>query len=33
LYRRRSATRALALEEAHEQKARYLREGGVIIAG
>jgi hypothetical protein len=32
LYGRRCATRALALEEADEQKARYLREGGVLIA-
>jgi hypothetical protein len=32
LYGRRWATRALALEEADEQKARYLREGGVLIA-
>ena len=31
LYGRRWATRALALEEADEQKARYLREGGVLI--
>ena len=30
--RPRWATRALALEEADEQKARYLREGGVLIA-
>jgi hypothetical protein len=33
LYGRRWATRALALEEAdRQQKARYLREGGVLIA-
>jgi hypothetical protein len=32
LYGRRHATRALALEEADEQKARYLREGGLLIA-
>ena len=32
LYGRRWATKALALEEADEQKARYLREGGVLIA-
>jgi hypothetical protein len=32
LYGRRWATRALALEEADEQKARHLREGGVLIA-
>jgi len=31
-YGRRWATRALALKKADEQKARYLREGGVIIA-
>jgi hypothetical protein len=31
LYGRRHATRARALEEADEQKARYLREGGVLI--
>jgi hypothetical protein len=31
LYGRRWPTRALALEEADEQKARYLREGGVLI--
>jgi hypothetical protein len=31
LYGRRWATRALALEEAEEQKARYLRDGGVLI--
>jgi hypothetical protein len=29
---RRLATRALALEEADEQKARYLKEGRVLIA-
>ena len=32
LYGRRWATRALALEETDEQKTRYLREGGVLIA-
>jgi hypothetical protein len=32
LYGRRWATRALALEEADEQKTRHLREGGVLIA-
>jgi hypothetical protein len=32
LYGRRCATRAQALEEADGQKARYLREGGVLIA-
>ena len=32
LYGRRWANRALALEEADEQKARYLREGGVLLA-
>jgi hypothetical protein len=32
LYGRRWATRALALEEADEQKTRCLREGGVFIA-
>jgi hypothetical protein len=32
LYGRRHATRALALEEADGQKARYLREGGVLLA-
>jgi hypothetical protein len=32
LYGRRWASRALALEEADEQKARYLREGGVLLA-
>jgi hypothetical protein len=31
LFGRRWATRALALEEADEQKARYLREGGVLV--
>src|ERR1700674_1561410 len=31
LYGRRCLTRALALEEADEQKARYLREGGVLL--
>jgi hypothetical protein len=31
LFARRCATRALALEVADEQKARYLREGGVLI--
>jgi hypothetical protein len=31
LYGRRWATRALALEEADKQKARHLREGGVLI--
>jgi hypothetical protein len=30
-YGRRPA-RALAFEEAEEQKARYLREGGVLMA-
>jgi hypothetical protein len=32
LYGRRCASRALALEEADAQRARYLREGGVLIA-
>jgi hypothetical protein len=32
LYGRRRATLALALEEAEEQKARNLQEGGVRIA-
>jgi hypothetical protein len=32
LYGRRWATRALALEEANERKAQYLREGGVLMA-
>jgi hypothetical protein len=32
LYGRRWATRALALKEADEQKARYLRDGGVLTA-
>ena len=32
LYGRRWATRALALEEADEQKVRYLRAGGALIA-
>jgi hypothetical protein len=32
LYGRRHATRAQALEEADEQKARYLGEGGVLLA-
>jgi hypothetical protein len=32
LYGRRWAGRALALEEAAERKAQYLREGGVVIA-
>jgi hypothetical protein len=32
LYGRRWASRALALEEADEQKARYLGEGGVLLA-
>jgi hypothetical protein len=32
LYGRRWANRALAPEEPDEQKARYLREGGVLIA-
>jgi hypothetical protein len=32
LYGRRWATHSLALEEADEQKARYLREGGILIA-
>jgi hypothetical protein len=32
LYGRRGATRALALEEADERKARYLRGGGVLLA-
>ena len=32
LYGRRWPNRALALEEADEQKARHLREGGVLIA-
>jgi hypothetical protein len=31
LYCRRWPSRALALEEADEQKARHLREGGVLI--
>jgi len=33
LYGRRWATSALALEEADEQKARYLREGGCRANG
>jgi hypothetical protein len=32
LYGRRWASRALALAEADERKAQYLREGGVLIA-
>jgi hypothetical protein len=32
LYGRRWASRALALEEAGERKAQYLREGGVLLA-
>jgi hypothetical protein len=32
LYRRRWATRTLALEEADARKAQYLREGGVLLA-
>ncbi len=32
LYGRRWANRALALEEADERKAQYLREGGMLIA-
>jgi hypothetical protein len=32
LYGRRWATRALALAKADEQKAQYLREGGVLLA-
>jgi hypothetical protein len=32
LFGRRWSTRALALEEADERKAQYLREGGVLIA-
>jgi hypothetical protein len=32
LYGRRWATRALALAKADEQKAQYLRDGGVLIA-
>lgn len=32
LYGRRFTTCALALKEADEQKAQYLREGGVLIA-
>jgi hypothetical protein len=32
LFGRRWATRALALEEADERKAQYLREGGVMLA-
>jgi hypothetical protein len=32
LYGRRYTTRARALDEADTQKARYLREGGVLIA-
>jgi hypothetical protein len=32
LYGRRWASRALALEEADDQKAAYLRKGGVLIA-
>jgi hypothetical protein len=31
LYGRRWATSALALEEADERRAQYLREGGVLI--
>ena len=31
LYGRRWATRALALAKADEQKAQYLREGGVLV--
>jgi hypothetical protein len=32
LYGRRWPTRALALEEADDQRAAYLRKGGVLIA-
>jgi hypothetical protein len=32
LYGRRWPSRTLALKEADEQKARHLREGGVLIA-
>jgi hypothetical protein len=32
LYGRRWPTRALALEEANERKAQYLRDGGVLVA-
>jgi hypothetical protein len=32
LYGRRWPTRELALEEADDQKAEYLRKGGVLIA-
>jgi hypothetical protein len=32
LYGRRWPTRAVALEEADERKAQYLRDGGVLIA-
>jgi hypothetical protein len=32
LYGRRWRSRALALEEADERKAEYLRDGGVLIA-
>jgi hypothetical protein len=32
LYGRRWPRRALALEEAHERKAQYLRDGGVVIS-
>jgi hypothetical protein len=32
LYGRRWPTRALALEEADDQKVAYLRKGGVLIA-
>jgi hypothetical protein len=32
LYGRRWPSRALALEKAHEWKAQYLRDGGVLIA-
>jgi hypothetical protein len=32
LYGRRWACRTLALEEAEDQKAAYLRKGGVLIA-
>jgi hypothetical protein len=32
LYGRPWATRALALEEADERKAQYVRDGGVLIA-
>jgi hypothetical protein len=31
LYGRRWPTRALALEEAEDQKATYLRKGGILI--